>query len=88
MNNTSDVFDTSETQNEFKVFTEFDDYARRVYLDKGKKASLYFDDGSVKLESGCFDLILSAEEMKVLIQQYANFPSTSEWQHLHCASFY
>ena len=88
MNNTSDVFDTAESQYEFKVVTEFDDYARRVYLNEGRKASLYFDDGSVKLESGCFDLILSAEEMKVLIQQYSNFPSTSELQHLHCASFY
>ena len=87
MNNTSDVFDTSEPQNEFKVFTEFDDYARRVYLDKGKKASLYFDDGSVKIESGCFDLILSAEEMTALIKEYQQFPTMSEWRHLCCAEF-
>jgi hypothetical protein len=91
MDNTSDVFDTTESQYDPKVVTSFDDYKRTIQIGEPAHrldATFYFDDGSVSLKRGLLELGITAEEMKVLIQQYSNFPSTSELQHLYCASFY
>jgi hypothetical protein len=89
MFNTSDLFDSTDEQYTSKVKShEYgdDDYKRKVYLEEGSVASFYFDDGSVRIESGCFDVVLSAEEMKKLIYEYQHFPSTSELAHIHCAN--
>ena len=89
MFNTSDLFDLTNDQYPFEIErskSDFNDYRRGVIINESTNAYFYFDDGSVKIEVGCMDVVLSAEEMKKLIYEYQHFPSTSEIAHLYCAN--